>query len=240
MSLPARIYAVGVGPGDPELITRKAERIIRQTPVICTPTGNADASSYALSIVEHLLDRGRQEIMVKVFPMLKKGAELEAAWVETAHEVITRIDRGQDVAFITIGDPCLYSTFLYLYRIIREQRADIAVEIIPGISSINAAAAAAGIPLGIAGERVAILPATYENDYLRQTLSEFDTIVLMKVSRIFDRVYQLLCEAGFDKNSVFIRRVGSADQEVVFDLSTLVGKELDYLSLLIVRKSTWI
>lgn len=232
----AVIYAVGVGPGDPELLTRKAERIIRQSPVVFAPTGAVDAASYALSIVDHLLDRSRQEIITRVFPMMKKGAELEAAWEEAAAEVISLIDSGQDVAFITIGDPCLYSTFLYLYRIIREKRADIPVEIVPGISSINASAAAAGIPLGIAGERIAILPATYENEELKKTLSEFDTIVLMKVSRVFDRVYPLLCELGLADNSVFVRRVGSSQQEVVFDISTLAGKELDYLSMLIVRR----
>ena len=232
----AVIYAVGVGPGDPELLTRKAERLIRQSPVIFAPTGAADAASYALSIVERLLDRSRQEIITRVFPMMKKGAELEAAWEESASEVIRLIDSGRDVAFITIGDPCLYSTFLYLYRIIREKRADITVEIIPGISSINASAAAAGIPLGIAGERIAILPATYEDEELKKTLSEFDTIVLMKVSRVYDRLYQLLCELGLDKSSVFVRRVGSAQQEVVFDLASLVGRELDYLSMLIVRR----
>ncbi|PKN16622.1 MAG: precorrin-2 C(20)-methyltransferase [Deltaproteobacteria bacterium HGW-Deltaproteobacteria-23] len=231
----ATIYAVGVGPGDPELLTRKAERIISQSPVICAPTGAADAASYALSIVEHLLDRSRQEILTRVFPMMKKGPELEAAWEEVATEVIERIDGGQDVAFITIGDPCLYSTFLYLYRIIRAKRADIPVEIIPGISSINAAAAAAGIPLGIADERIAILPATYENEELKKTLAEFDTIVLMKVNRVFDRIYPLLCELGLDKSSVFIRRVGSSQQEVISDISTLLGRELDYLSMLIVR-----
>jgi precorrin-2/cobalt-factor-2 C20-methyltransferase len=232
----AVIYAVGVGPGDPELLTRKAERIISHCPVICAPTGAADAASYALSIVEHLLDRSRQDVISRVFPMMKKGPELEAAWEEVAHEVIERIDKEEDVAFITIGDPCLYSTFLYIYRIIRAKRADITVEIIPGISSINAAAAAASIPLGIAGERIAILPATYENYELSKTLQEFDTVVLMKVSRVFDRVYRLLVELGLESSSVFIRRVGSPQQEVVFDLSTLVGRELDYLSMLIIKK----
>ena len=232
----AVIYAVGVGPGDPELLTRKAERIISRCPLICAPTGAADAASYALSIVGHLLDRSRQEILTRVFPMMKKGPELEAAWEDVANEVIERIDRGEDVAFITIGDPCLYSTFLYICRIIRAKRADIPVEFIPGISSINAAAAAAGIPLGIAGERIAILPATYENEELRKTLLDFDTIVLMKVSRVFDRVYALLQELGMIDNAVFVRRVGSPQQEVVFDIATLVGRELDYLSMLIVRR----
>lgn len=232
----ATIYAVGVGPGDPELLTRKAERIISTCPVVCAPTGAADAASYALSIVEHLLDRSRQEILTRTFPMMKKGAELDAAWEAVASEVIDRIDQGDDVAFITIGDPCLYSTFLYIYRIIREKRADIPVEIIPGISSINAAAAAAGIPLGIASDRIAILPATYEDYELRKALKEFDTVVLMKVSRVFNRIYSILQELGLIDNAVFVRRVGSHQQEVVFDISTLLDRELDYLSMLIVRK----
>ena len=232
----AVIYAVGVGPGDPELLTRKAERIIRNCSVICAPTGAAEAASYALSIVEHLLDRSSQEVITRVFPMMKQGPELEAAWEQVANEVIARIDRGEDVAFITIGDPCLYSTFLYIYRIIKEKRADINIEIIPGISSINAAAAAAGIPLGIASDRIVIIPAAFEDYELRKTLKEFDTVVLMKVSRVFDRIYALLLELGLVGKGVFVRRVGSPQQEVIFDLSSLVGKELDYLSMLIVRR----
>ena len=99
-----------------------------------------------------------------------------------------------------------------------------------------AAAAAAGIPLGIADDRIAILPATFEEEKLLATLIHFDTIVLMKVSRVFDRVYAMLKALGLETKGAFIRRVGSADEEVVTDLASLVGKELDYLSLLIVKK----
>jgi len=232
----ARIYAVGVGPGDPELLTRKAERIIRSAAVICAPTGAADAASYALSIVEELIDPARQEVLSQVFPMRKEQEGLEAFWEEAAAQVAARVRAGKDVAFITIGDPFLYSTFLYLYRIFRERYPEIPIEIVPGISSINAAAAAAGLPLGMAAERIAILPATYENDELRRTLADFDTVILMKVNRIFDRIYALLKELGLARNAVFVRRVGSADEEVVFDLERLVGEKLDYLSLLIVKK----
>jgi precorrin-2/cobalt-factor-2 C20-methyltransferase len=233
----ARIYAVGVGPGDPELLTRKAERIIRSVPVICTPTGTADASSYALSIVEQFIDRKRQEVLVQVFPMQKDQGGLDEFWDKAAAEVAERVRQGLDVAFITIGDPFLYSTFLYLYRIFQEKYPHIPIEIVPGISSINAAAVAAGLPLGMAAERIAILPATYEDDELRRTLKEFDTVVLMKVNRVFDRVYALLAELGLERQAVFVRRVGSSEQEVVFDLATLVGQKLDYLSMLIVKKN---
>ena len=231
----AKIYAVGVGPGDPELLTRKAERILREVPVICAPTANPSDSSYALSIVEPFLDRNRQEVIVQVFPMRKDQTGLEEFWEEAAAEVAERVRRGSDVAFITIGDPFLYSTFLYIYRIFRERYPDIPVEVVPGISSVSAAAVAAGMPLGLASERIAIIPAAFEAD-LRRTLSEFDTVVLMKVSRVFDGIYALLQELGLERNGAFISRVGSLEEEVVFDLGSLVGRKLDYLSLLIVKK----
>lgn len=232
----ARIYAIGVGPGDPELLTRKAERILREVPVICAPTANPADSSYALSIIESLLDPSRQEVIVQVFPMRKDQEGLAEFWETAADEVAERVRGGSDVAFITIGDPFLYSTFLYLYRIFREGYPDIPIEVVPGISSINAAAVAAGVPLGMASDRIAILPATFEEENLRRTLEEFDTVVLMKVSRVFDGVYALLRELGLEKNGVFVSRVGSPEEEVVFDLETLVGRKLDYLSLLIVKK----
>jgi len=231
----AKIYAVGVGPGDPELLTRKAERILREVPVICAPTANPADSSYALSIVEPFLDRNRQEVIVQVFPMRKDQTGLEEFWEEAADEVAERVRQGSDVAFITIGDPFLYSTFLYLYRIFRERYPDIPVEVVPGISSVSAAAVAAGMPLGLASERIAIIPAAFEED-LRRTLGEFDTVVLMKVSRVFDGIYALLQELGLERNGAFISRVGSPEEEVVFDLGSLVGRKLDYLSLLIVKK----
>ena len=232
----AKIYAVGVGPGDPELLTRKAERIIRAAPVICAPTANPADSSYALSIIEQFLDRGRQEVIVQVFPMRMDQTGLAEFWETAAAEVAERVRQGSDVAFITIGDPFLYSTFLYLYRIFRDRYPDIPVEVVPGISSINAAAVAAGLPLGLAAERIAIIPAAFAEQNLRRTLDEFDTVVLMKVSRVFDGIYALLQELGLEHKAVFVSRVGAPEEEVVFDLETLVGKKLDYLSLLIVKK----
>jgi precorrin-2/cobalt-factor-2 C20-methyltransferase len=233
----AVVYAVGVGPGDPELLTRKAERILREVDVICAPTGAAEAGSYALSIVEGFIDRSRQEVLVQVFPMVKDQQGLDPFWEEAADQVAQRIAEGKNVAFITIGDPFLYSTYLYIHRIFRSKYPQIAIEVVPGVSSILAASAAAGIPLGLGGERIAILPAVYEHDELKRTLEEFDTVVLMKVSRVFDKVYQVLKELGREKGGVFVRRVGSGEEEVHFDLEALLGKKLDYLSMLIVRKT---
>lgn len=237
LSQPATIYAVGVGPGDPELLTRKAERILRQVDVICAPTGQAEAASFALSIVEPFLDRNRQQVIEQVFPMRKDEAELTPFWESAAAEVATHARAGRSVAFVTIGDPFLYSTFLYLYRILRRDYADISLEIVPGISSISAAAAAAGVPLGMAAERIAILPATYEEEKLRQTLLDFDTVVLMKVHRKFNEIYKLLVDLCLHDKAVYVRRVGTQEQEIVYPLARLAGQTPDYLSLIIVSRS---
>jgi precorrin-2/cobalt-factor-2 C20-methyltransferase len=232
----AKIYAIGVGPGDPELLTCKAERILSSVPVICAPTAGPVDSSYALSIIEPLLDRNRQEVIIQVFPMRKDQDGLDEYWETAAAEVAERVRGGSDVAFITIGDPFLYSTFLYLYRILREKYPDITIEVVPGVSSINAAAIAAGIPLGQASERIAIIPAAFDEKELRSILSSFETVVLMKVSRVFDGIYAVLKELGLEKKCAFISRVGTAEEEVVFDLERLLGQKLDYLSLMIVKK----
>jgi precorrin-2/cobalt-factor-2 C20-methyltransferase len=231
------IYAVGVGPGDPELITRKAERILRSVDVICAPTGQAEAASFALSIVEPYLDRSRQLIIEQVFPMSKEEADLLPFWIEAAATVAAHARAGRRVAFITIGDPFLYSTFLYIYRILKEDYPDVALEIVPGISSVFAAAAAAGVPLGLSSDRIAILPATYETDKLRQILLDFDTVVLMKVHRRFEAILALLTELGLQDSAVYVRRVSSEQEEIVTNLKSLSGKTLDYMSLLIMQKS---
>lgn len=232
----ATIYALGIGPGDPELITRKAERILRSVDVVCAPTGQAEAASFALSIVEPYLDRSRQLIIEQVFPMKKEEADLLPFWCEAAATVAAHVRAGRSVAFITIGDPYLYSTFLYLNQILKADYPDLPVEVVPGISSVFAAAAAAGVPLGMGADRIAILPATYESAGLRQTLRDYETVVLMKAHRRFEQIYALLEETGRLDEAVYVRRVGSVNQEVVSDLRTLVGQPLDYLSLIIVAR----
>lgn len=232
----ARLYAVGVGPGDPELLTLRAVRILRDADVVVAPTGRAEAASYALGIVAGHLDRSRQLILERVFPMTRDEDELQPLWEATAEEVADHVRAGRTVAFVTIGDPLLYSTFLHLLRVLRAAYPEIVVEIVPGITSVGAAAAAAGVPLAMAAECLAVLPATGEDVRLRQALADFDCVVLMKVSRVFDRIYALLVELGLERHAVFVRRVGSCEEELVTDLATLVGRPLDYLSLVIVRK----
>ncbi len=233
----ATIFAVGVGPGDPELLTRKAERILRQVDVVLAPVSNPADASVALETVREFLDASRQEIIIHQFPMTSDKARLIPAWQEAAALMVERVQAGQDVAFITIGDPLLYSTFIYLLRILRESYPQIAIEIIPGISSINTSAAVAGVPLAEADERIAIIPATAGMEKVIEALAHNETVVLLKVKPVFGDILEVLRQMGDRCTTVFVERVGSARQKVLTDVTEMAAHSPDYLSLMIIRRS---
>lgn len=236
-SQPGLLTAVGVGPGDPELLTLKAVRVIEAADVILAPKATSEGDSVAAGIIRDLLDPKRQELREQLYPMKKDPGELAAFWSEAAREVAELLAAGRRVVFITIGDPYLYSTFTYLRRHLRKIRPEARVEVLSGLSSVQAAAAAADIPLGIADERIAIVPATFEGDELERTLESFDTVVLMKVSRVFGRVRELLRAKGLLAGAVYCRQIGLPQERIWFDLDEVEEKDLHYLSLVIVRKN---
>jgi len=236
------LYVVGVGPGDPELLTLKAVRILNQVPCVCVPRGREEGSSLALSIAEGVVDLKGKEIIEAFFPMKKtksraeaKDDELEDSWNETIVNIFKRLKQGIDVAFITIGDPTIYSTFFYLYDRLLKLAPGMLIEIVPGVSSITAAAARAGLSLGLADEKIAIVPATYAGDLSRMT-SEFDTIVLMKVYRVFDEIVKSLTAAGLAGNATYISRAGMREEAVIRNLKDVRKEDLNYFSLIIVRR----
>jgi len=139
------------------------------------------------------------------------------------------------MAFITIGDPTIYSTFFYLYDRLLETNPGLEIDIIPGVSSINASAALAGISLGLADEKIAVLPATYVEN-LRDILAEFDTVVLMKVHKVFGRVRELLEDLHLLQNAVYVSRAGMGDEKIIRDIVALKEDDLNYFSVLIVRR----
>jgi len=230
------LYGVGVGPGAPDLLTLRAARVVRATPVVCMPRSTASATSYARAVVQDLLDPARQELLELTFPMARDAHLAQEAREEAATRVGAILRAGRDVAFITEGDPLLYSTFIHLYRRLRATTPVPRVEIIPGVTSFNAAAAAAGLPLVDGAERLAVMPATDEPERLRAVLGEFDTIVLLKINSVFDRVLDLLEELGLAESAVHITRAGAPTQSVEIDVRRLRGQRIDYLSLLLIKK----
>lgn len=231
-----RLYGVGVGPGDPELLTLKGARIIRESPVIVVPKKATHSRSYAQSIVNELVDIDRQELLELVFPMKKDLDELQPFWEDAVNVIGQRLRTGNDCVFLTEGDPLFYGTFIYVLRIMKERFPDVEVQVVPGVSSMNASAAQTVMPLVNADERLAVLPATYDCAGLKQVLKEFDAVVLLKVNSVIDSILDTLEELGMMDKAVFVKKCTAPDEEIVRDVRTLRGKKLDYLSLMIVRK----
>jgi precorrin-2/cobalt-factor-2 C20-methyltransferase len=235
-----KLYVIGVGPGDPELMTLKGARILSEVACVCVPKGKEEGTSLALSIVRKAVSLENKEIVECYFPMKKagrpfQGQAFDGPWNETVSVLLDRLNRGTDTAFITLGDPTIFSTFFYLYDRLLEVNPGLQIEIVPGVSSINASAARAAISLALGDEKVAILPATYL-DEVGSTLERFDTVVLMKVHRVFDKIIAILGGLGLVEKAVYISRAGMADETVCRDLTSLNPAELDYFSLIIVKK----
>lgn len=228
----ATLYGIGVGPGDPELLTLKAQRIIRSVPVVAVPYARIESESYALEIVADILKP--EQVVVKLhFPMVKDLAKR----IEKRHEatliMVEHLRTGKDVAFLTEGDPLLHSTFGYVLEHLPD---DIQVEVIPGVSSIMAASAVAKAPLVQADETLAIFPVTRNNlAELEGILKSFDTVVLMKVYQMLDEIIPLLDKLDLLDKTILVERASHQESRVIKYLRNLDRGQVHYLSLVIIR-----
>lgn len=230
-----RFFGVGAGPGDPELLTVKACQLLRRVPVICVPQSNPSEAGYTWRIIQGYVDSSKQEVMHLRFPMTRDAGQLAACWSEAVDRIGQRLSEGKDCAFVTEGDPMLYSTFVHVYRLLGARFPQVEVEVLPGVSSILAAAARARIPLADGDDRIAILPATASPESLELALKHFDTVVLLKVNRAIDSLLVLLGKHNLLDKAVLVSKVTSSQEEVVH-LTDLKEREVEYMSLIIVRK----
>lgn len=234
-----RLYGIGIGPGDPELITLKAVKAIKEVKIICVPKSEGKDGSIALSIAGRYIDPEKQEIIELSFPMHKdkeRSAQIKV-WQNVSDLIAQKLKSGYDVAFLTLGDPLFYSTFSYLIPFILDAAPELEIQVIPGVSSINAASAALLLPLAEGDDRIAIIPATYGDKDIREALGCFDTVVLMKVNRVMDRILKVLEETQLKDRAVFISRAGWEEEEIIKDLNSLKDRKLDYFSMVIVKKN---
>ena len=230
-----KVWFIGAGPGDPELITRRSWAVLQSGARWIYPVKKAQEISYALSIVE----RGGLPIPADavelVFPMTRDAEALTKAWVRAAQQTVELLAEGRDLVFLVEGDASTFATFGHLARVARELAPEIEVETIPGVSSFAAAAATTGMPLAEEDETLAIIPAAYGTGVIDHILDEFDTLILLKVKPLLDEVLELLERRDLLATSCFIEKVGSPDERVVRDLASLKGEKVNYLSLLLVQ-----
>ena len=230
-----KLIGASLGPGDPELITRRSWAVLQSGARWLYPVKKAEETSYALSIVE----RGGLPVPADaeelVFPMTRDAAILLKAWANAAKRTVELLAEGRDLVFLVEGDASTFATFGHLARVVRELVPEIEVETIPGVSSFAAAAASSGVSLAEEDETLAIIPAAYGVGVIDHMLDEFDTLVLLKVKPMLDEVLELLTRRGLLATSCFIEKVGSPEERIVRDVASLQGEKVNYLSLMLVQ-----
>ncbi len=227
-----RLVGVGVGPGDPELVTVKAVRVLREADLVLVPVMAPGEEGRAESVVRAHVGAAERV----VFALNDRGGVTErraSAWEAAARRVLRAFDEGLGtVAFATIGDPNLYSTFTYLARSVRDRAPDVAVETVPGITAMQDLAARSGTVLTEGDESLCLLPLTGGTAGLRAALAGGDTVVAYKFGRIADEVLTAVAEAGRLDDAVYGARLGLPGEDV--RRAAEAGGPLPYLSTLIV------
>lgn len=228
-----KLYGLGVGPGDPELMTLKAKRILNAAGCIAIPKTSAEKKSQALAIAEGVLE-GEKSILELHFPMSFDGQELEDSWEAAAKQVEEVLETGTDVAFITLGDPTVYSTYIYLHKLIRKKGFE--TEIVPGVTSFCASAARAGISLGEGDESIAVVPGAYECENLEEILDTFDNVVVMKAVKSLPVLKKLLAEKGLEDKAVLVSKCGFPDERVHYGPGLEEEGKMSYFTTMIIKR----
>lgn len=229
---PGRLYGVGVGPGAPDLLTLRAVSVLRSVSVVLAAASPKNDASLALSIASpHLSDAC--EIVRLDFPMTRQKIVLEAAWKRNAGVTSDILRSGRNAAFLTLGDPMTYSTFGYLMRTIQELYADLPVEVVPGITSYQAAAAETRTVLCEGEENLLLISGINNEERLGQLLTNADSSVILKTYRNMPVIRKALTSAGKDATSLFVSRLG-LDGETIGRGCDAIPENPHYLSLIMV------
>jgi precorrin-2/cobalt-factor-2 C20-methyltransferase len=220
------LYGVGVGPGDPELMTVKAWRLISTADVIAYLCANGKDST-ARDIAKPFMPDGVKEIAIDM-PMRVERAPGEAAYDKGAAEISRYLDQGQDVVMLCEGDPFFYGSFMYIFERLAERYKTI---VVPGVTSITAAAAAIGQPLVSRDEALKVLPATMDEAHLRAELSGCTSAAIIKVGRHFGKVKKILSESNLKATAI---ENATHENQIIRGLTDIEGDTLPYFTTIIV------
>ena len=236
------LIGIGVGPGDPDLLTVKAVKAIQDADIIMCPASKEDRPSIALSIVSSLIDKSKnQEIVKLIFPMTKDKDVLEETWKKNAKIMAEKVLLEKNVVYLTIGDPFLYSTWIYMHKDLKENYPNMEISVIPGIVSMFTFASKVGVSIAEGAEKVAIIPSCYDLSSVKEIAKNSETMVFLKDGRYFDQVINVLKESGFPNDSIFaIGQDLGTENEIIRKMTlgevndnTLTTK---YFSILVVKR----
>ncbi|MBI2119866.1 MAG: precorrin-3B C(17)-methyltransferase [Elusimicrobia bacterium] len=229
------LYGIGVGPGDPDLLTVKATKILNKVTHIFYPSSSGTDESMALNIIEPYLQKN-SEFHTLFFPMTKDKQELETHWNKNADSVAKIVSKGEDAVFVTLGDPMIYSTYFYLLKTLKTRCPQISWETIPGISSYQSAASLIDSAISEGKDRVALIPVNRDASNIEDALDQYETIVLFKVGSKLPKVLEMLERKNLLDQGALFSYLGTPEQFIEKDLRKVKREKIGYMSLLIVKK----
>lgn len=230
-----KLYGVGVGPGATDLITLRAVNVLNKVDVIAIPKSSELIRPFAWRICSPIVKRGDdQEKIFLHFPMTKDPTILVPAWDKAFAEIGKRLEEKKDVAFITQGDPSVYSSWSYLLEESATRWPGIEIEIVPAVSSITATPAILQMPLADGRERFCVFPATYGLEDLDRIVKDFDCIILTKVGRMIPDLVVRLEKLNLLEKATYIAYASTNEQVIVKDLRTIVNQSCDYFSMVMI------
>jgi precorrin-2/cobalt-factor-2 C20-methyltransferase len=224
------LYGLGLGPGDPELLTLKALRLLKAAPVVAYPAP-LGGESFARSIVAGWLGAGQEEIVIAV-PMDPDPTAALGAYDAAAETISGRLEAGQDVALLCQGDPFFYGSFMYLFGRLADRHA---VEVVPGVSSLTASAAALAMPLTTRNEVLTVLPAPLPTERLAEALARTDAAAIVKIGRHFPRIRTLLADMNLLDHARYVERA-TLDTQRILPLDAVDESAVPYFSIVLVRR----
>ncbi|MUM76222.1 precorrin-2 C(20)-methyltransferase [Pseudodesulfovibrio sp. F-1] len=236
MTRKGTLYGIGVGPGDPELLTLKAVSALGRVDVVFAASSTKNDYSTAYGIARpHLKEGVRVEHLG--FPMTKDEAELDAAWAVNARAVSQVLNQGMDAAFLTLGDPLTYSTYGYLQRTLLKIDPTIRLEAIPGITSFHAAAARIGLVLCESKESLLVTSGVSDQTNLEAQLDVADNAVILKTYKNFEQIRATLERLRLSDKTVLVSRLGMDGESILMDIRDAPATP-HYFSLALVKKNT--
>ena len=226
----ATLYGLGIGPGDPELITLKALRVLQSAPVLAYPAPE-EGESLARRIAAPHLDGHQEEIAIRM-PIHDASFPKDDIYAAAAERLGAHLEAGRDVAVLCEGDPFFYGSFMYLFGRMAERHP---VEVVPGVSSLTACAAVLGAPLAARNDVLTVVPAPLPADALRQRLSSIEAAAIIKVGRHLPKVRALLEELGLLASARYIEHATMANQRIL-PLESLPADAAPYFSMILVHR----